>query len=165
MEGKTSALKLTTASYWRPSGRNIHRFPDSKEEEDWGVKPNKGYEVKLTAEERAEYYKYRRERDVVRRQGDNVKQPEKEEGPNGKAPGDKKDEAKKAPFRDRVLDKATEYIRAELAKDSKRQDAQAPVPPVPAPAAIGPVGVTATAPTTAVQPPSTATAERRGAPR
>src|SRR5207248_6293249 len=35
MEAGTSALKLTTASYWRPSGRNIHRFPDAKEEDEW----------------------------------------------------------------------------------------------------------------------------------
>jgi carboxyl-terminal processing protease len=40
MEGGSSALKLTTASYWRPSGKNIHRFPDAKENDDWGVKPN-----------------------------------------------------------------------------------------------------------------------------
>src|SRR4051794_1819444 len=25
MENSTSALKMTTASYWRPSGKNIHR--------------------------------------------------------------------------------------------------------------------------------------------
>src|ERR1019366_327268 len=31
MEDGATALKLTTASYWRPSGKNIHRFPDSKE--------------------------------------------------------------------------------------------------------------------------------------
>jgi carboxyl-terminal processing protease len=44
-----SALKLTTASYWRPSGKNIHRFPDSKDSDDWGVRPNdSGY--KLTPE-------------------------------------------------------------------------------------------------------------------
>jgi carboxyl-terminal processing protease len=44
-----SALKLTTASYWRPSGKNIHRFPDSKDTDDWGVRPNdSGY--KLTPE-------------------------------------------------------------------------------------------------------------------
>src|SRR5262249_31484017 len=59
MEGGTSALKLTTASYWRPSGKNIHRFPDSKEADDWGVKPNPGYEVKLTDEERIMYLKWR----------------------------------------------------------------------------------------------------------
>src|SRR5262249_41681570 len=50
-----AALKLTTASYWRPSGKNIHRFPDAKESDEWGVKPNEGYEVKLTDEERLEY--------------------------------------------------------------------------------------------------------------
>src|SRR5205085_3738359 len=47
MEGGASALKLTTASYWRPSGKNIHRFPDSKEEDDWGVKPNKDFQAAL----------------------------------------------------------------------------------------------------------------------
>ena len=45
MENDTSALKLTTASYWRPSGKNIHRFPDSKESDEWGVKPDPGFEV------------------------------------------------------------------------------------------------------------------------
>jgi carboxyl-terminal processing protease len=163
MEGGKSALKITTASYWRPSGRNIHRFPDSKEEEDWGVKPNKDYEVKLTPEERAEYYKYRRERDVVRRQGENAKPPEKD-GKDEDAPplikgGDKKDEAKKVPFRDRVLDKALEYIRAELGKNAnaQRQDAQAPPPPVAVPSPVAQV-----APSPAVQTPQITVAERRG---
>jgi carboxyl-terminal processing protease len=46
MEGGKSALKLTTASYWRPNGKNIHRFFDSKETDDWGVKPNdSGYKL------------------------------------------------------------------------------------------------------------------------
>jgi carboxyl-terminal processing protease len=40
MEGRQSALKLTTASYWRPSEKNIHRFPDAKETDEWGVRPN-----------------------------------------------------------------------------------------------------------------------------
>ncbi len=44
--GDRSALKLTTASYWRPSGKNIHRFPDSKDSDDWGVRPNdSGYQL------------------------------------------------------------------------------------------------------------------------
>ncbi len=112
MEDGSTALKLTTASYWRPSGRNIHRFPDSKEKDDWGVKPDKGYEVELTDEERIEYYKWRRERDIIRR---DAKPPEKVEDK------DKKE------FRDRVLDKAVEYIRAEIAKGEKRGAAPAPV--------------------------------------
>src|SRR5439155_15520551 len=48
LEGGKTALKLTTASYWRPSEKNIHRFRNSKEKDDWGVKPNPGYEVELT---------------------------------------------------------------------------------------------------------------------
>ncbi|HKB42533.1 MAG TPA: S41 family peptidase, partial [Gemmataceae bacterium] len=65
MEGNASALKLTTASYWRPSGKNIHRFPDSKEADDWGVKPNEGFEVTLKDDERIAYAVYRRDRDIV----------------------------------------------------------------------------------------------------
>jgi len=50
MENHASALKLTTASYWRPSSKNIHRFPDSKETDEWGVKPNdSGYELTAAA--------------------------------------------------------------------------------------------------------------------
>ena len=71
----TSALKLTTASYWRPSGKNIHRFPDSKDFEaadidpdEWGVKPDEGFEVPLKDEERYDYMIYRSDRDIVRRQ-------------------------------------------------------------------------------------------------
>jgi carboxyl-terminal processing protease len=108
MEGGATAIKLTTASYWRPSGRNIHRFPDSKEEEDWGVKPSKGFEVKLSDEERRNYFEWRRIRDIVRRNG---------EGPKSKEAEKLKD------YRDRVLDKAVEYIRDEL---KRQQGAQAP---------------------------------------
>ena len=47
MENNNSALKLTTASYWRPSGKNIHRFPDAKDTDEWGVKPDEGFEVPI----------------------------------------------------------------------------------------------------------------------
>jgi len=69
--------------------------------------------VKLTDEERAEFFKWRRERDVLRRPGEEVKPPEK---------GAKE-------FRDQVRDKAVEYLKAEIAKKGKR-DAQAPAPNV-----------------------------------
>ena len=51
LEKGTSALKLTTASYHRPSGKNIHRFPGTTESE-WGVMPDPGYEVKFTPAKR-----------------------------------------------------------------------------------------------------------------
>jgi carboxyl-terminal processing protease len=105
MENGASALKLTTASYWRPSGKNIHRFPDAKEEDEWGVRPNKGFEVKLSDEERLDFLKWRRHRDVVRRPGaKSAPAPEK-----GK---------KAAVFHDRVLERALEYIRGELHKNA-----------------------------------------------
>jgi len=103
MEGGASAMKLTTASYWRPSGKNIHRFPDAKEEEEWGVRPNSGYEVKLPDEERLEYYRWRRDRDIVRRPGE-------------PAPKAKDGEKVRADFKDRVLEKALDYVRDELKK-------------------------------------------------
>jgi carboxyl-terminal processing protease len=106
MEGDTSALKLTTASYWRPSGQNIHRFRDSKESDEWGVKPNAGFEVPLKDEERLEYLTYRRDRDVVA-------------GKPGAAttPRPKNDKDKK-PFVDRVQEKALDYLRGEIKKSN-----------------------------------------------
>ena len=41
LENGQSALKLTTASYHRPSGKNIHRFPDAKDSDEWGVMPDR----------------------------------------------------------------------------------------------------------------------------
>lgn len=67
LEGGRSALKLTTASYKRPSGKNIHRFPDASEEDEWGVTPDEGYALKLGDQELRELVEYRRQRDIVRR--------------------------------------------------------------------------------------------------
>ena len=44
LEDGRSALKLTTARYLRPNGHNIHRLPDAKESDEWGVMPDKGFE-------------------------------------------------------------------------------------------------------------------------
>ncbi|HEX6986192.1 MAG TPA: S41 family peptidase, partial [Planctomycetaceae bacterium] len=60
-----SALKLTTASYLRPSGKNIHRFPDSAETDEWGVKPDEMFDVKFSDEEMVGYLRHRRQRDVI----------------------------------------------------------------------------------------------------
>lgn len=66
MEQGRSALKLTTASYRRPSGQNIHRFPGAEDDEEWGVRPDKGFELRLTDEEMLALVRDRRERDVIR---------------------------------------------------------------------------------------------------
>jgi carboxyl-terminal processing protease len=91
LEGGASALKLTTASYHRPSGKNIHRFPDAKDTDDWGVMPDDGFKVEFNNKQLRDYLDYRRDRDVL--------------GQNG--PPESK-------FEDTQLTKALEYLRKEL---------------------------------------------------
>jgi carboxyl-terminal processing protease len=100
MEGHKSALKLTTASYWRPSGKNIHRFPDSKESDEWGVRPDPGFAVAMDDEERIDYLYYRRNRDVI--PGKGTTRPAK--------PKTDKDGKEKKPFVDRTLQRALDYF-------------------------------------------------------
>jgi carboxyl-terminal processing protease len=102
-----TALKLTTDSYWRPNGKNIHRHEDAKESDEWGVSPDQGFEIVLKDEERLEYLKYRRARDVVK--GKNSKDV-KEEKKDDKKDGKKDDK----PFKDRVLDKAMEFLKSKI---------------------------------------------------
>ena len=64
-EGGQSALKLTVATYWRPSGKNIHRHVDAKEEDAWGVTPNEGYLVETTDEVAVKIMRLRVKRDKV----------------------------------------------------------------------------------------------------
>jgi len=65
LEEGRSALKLTTATYRRPSGKNIHRFDDAKESDQWGVQPDEGLELKLTDSELLALMEDRRQRDIV----------------------------------------------------------------------------------------------------
>jgi carboxyl-terminal processing protease len=115
MESSSSALKLTTATYYvgkDDKKKNIHRFPDSKETDQWGVKPNEGFEIKQTEEDLIKYFKWRRLRDVVRKPG----QPEP-----------KVEEADKveAGYKDAVLEKATEYLKGEIQKRRQAEGAPA----------------------------------------
>jgi carboxyl-terminal processing protease len=131
-EGK-SALKLTTASYWRPSGKNIHRFPDSKETDEWGVMPDKGFELKLSDAELGELVRVRRERDMLlvshapaavnaRQKADEVKKTDAK--PKDEKPSDDKESKKNDASKDKKDDKKAEpakndKAKAEPAKDNK----------------------------------------------
>ena len=42
-----SALRLTVARFYRPSGQNLHRSQDATDDQPWGVRPNPGLEVPL----------------------------------------------------------------------------------------------------------------------
>ena len=52
-------LKLTTASYHRPSGENIHRRPAMEEADPWGVRPDAGLDISLSEEQRRQRYETR----------------------------------------------------------------------------------------------------------
>ena len=92
-----AAVKLTTEAWLTPAGKNIHRWPDSKEADEWGVKPDAGNEVKLTDKERTAYYQHLRDLDLVK-------------GKPGAGGGA---EAAKT-FADPVVEKALEILRAKL---------------------------------------------------
>jgi carboxyl-terminal processing protease len=70
LEEGYGALKITIATYWRPNGHNIHRRkkPDSDEyvgeEEDWGVIPDNGYEVKIEGEDFVKLIRQQMRRDL-----------------------------------------------------------------------------------------------------
>lgn len=51
MENGASALKLTTAGYYRPNGKNIHRGKDATDSDEWGVSPEEKNIVPLTVEQ------------------------------------------------------------------------------------------------------------------
>jgi carboxyl-terminal processing protease len=107
LEDGKSLLKLTTASYKRPNGHNIHRFPDSKESDEWGVSPSPGYEVKMSDAEMVEWLAERRDRDVL-----HGKRPDAR--PSDRSGDSKQGVAHHAT--DRQLQKALDYLDSELAK-------------------------------------------------
>ncbi|WP_425615349.1 S41 family peptidase [Anatilimnocola sp. NA78] len=101
LESGKSALKLTTAGYLRPSGKNIHRHESDKDGDEWGVKPNEGFEVKTTKEDDNRWSEDRRERDMIK-----IKVA-KEADPAAKS---------SEPFVDKTLEKAREFLVEKTAK-------------------------------------------------
>jgi carboxyl-terminal processing protease len=64
LEGGAGALKLPTAEYLRPSGRNVNRYPDARDSDEWGVSPDDGFELQFSEEEARKYLSYRNQRDL-----------------------------------------------------------------------------------------------------
>jgi len=110
LEGGRSALKLTTATYWRPNNHNIHRFRDAKESDEWGVKPNPGLEVVLKPSEMIELVKERKNRDVAH--GKRLKKAQKAADKPG---AESKPAPKPKPLQDPQLQKAESYLTDVLA--------------------------------------------------
>jgi carboxyl-terminal processing protease len=126
LEGGKSALKLTTASYHRPNGKNIHRFPDAKETDEWGVLPDDGYAVKLNPGQTEQMIRDRRDRDVLVGKHAKALAAGKDaapvdadkDAPPKTEPADAAAAKPKAaaPFVDPQLQKAVDYLNQELAR-------------------------------------------------
>ena len=69
-------LKLTWASFWRPSGANMQRTANDTTLGVWAVMPDAGYERKLSADEYAAYRSYR---DQLDENGDGSGQSQKDQ--------------------------------------------------------------------------------------
>lgn len=101
----SSRLKLTSATYWRPSGENIHRMPDDDESSKWGVLPDDGFEVKLGEDEYVAFRKYRSHRDLIQTDGESEA-----------ADNDESSETEE--FVDRTLQRAVEHLQGLLGESS-----------------------------------------------
>jgi C-terminal peptidase prc len=94
-------IKLTIASFWRPNGRNLNRFKDSKETDDWGVSPLPEHTIKLTPQELIDLREHLLDHEAI---------------PN---PDLKKDQEE--PFQDRQLNAALELLRKQVAQRAVRK--------------------------------------------
>jgi C-terminal peptidase prc len=92
-------IKLTTASFWRPSGKNLNKSSTSgKDSDEWGVTPDKI--VKLDDKERRSLDDALHEAEVIQRRD----RPAKEAKPE---------------FKDKQLDEALSYLRDQIRTASK----------------------------------------------
>jgi hypothetical protein len=95
-------LKMTTASFWRPNGKNLNKSSTSgKDNDEWGVTPNKGYLLKLTEKEREQLYEQQQDAESILRR-DLPPEPEK-----------------KPDFKDRQLEIALQYLRNQIQTAAK----------------------------------------------
>ncbi len=100
-------MKVTTASFWRPNGKNLNKASTKGAETDeWGVTPNKGFNMKLSYRERRQLYDHFRDSEVIARQ---------DAPPKEATTKDAED------FKDRQLGMALDYLKNQIAKSSKSQ--------------------------------------------
>jgi carboxyl-terminal processing protease len=112
MEDGQGVLKLTVATYWRPSGKNIHRFKNARQTDEWGVSPNEGLEVKLTDKDLVDWIVARRDLDLT---VFGKRKSTTEEGAKAEAENREKATASAAKFVDKQREKAIETVKQRIA--------------------------------------------------
>jgi carboxyl-terminal processing protease len=107
-------LKLTTATFWRPSGRNLNRASTKgRDEDEWGVSPNPNFELKLPTKELNDLQDHQREAEIIR---DPTAKNENSSS-SGTTSG-------RTDFRDRQLDMALEYLRSQIKTTARSNTAK-----------------------------------------
>ena len=121
-----SLLKLTTASYWRPSDRQIDREdPEAKKSKIWGVQPDEGWAIEMSEEELLENLQHRSSLDVnglvppTKDKPSETDEPASdgdissdEDSSSDTSSDDSPNPKLKLPHVDRPLQKAIEFIRS-----------------------------------------------------
>ncbi|MEK6237235.1 MAG: hypothetical protein N2C14_21200, partial [Planctomycetales bacterium] len=100
---------------------NIHREEGAKESDEWGVKPNEGFKLRLDDGEMRALVEYRRKRDVLVWTEDDAQQEENKEDDPEEAKDESDDDSsvEDGSFVDRQFKKAMEYIVEQQDKDKK----------------------------------------------
>lgn len=95
-----SIIKLTSSTFWRPSNRNLNKSSTKgRDEDEWGVTPDRGFEIKLSQKEEDDLFEHLRELELIRA------------GPDHKSA-----------FQDRQLNLAVDYLRGQI-RTAARKDA------------------------------------------
>jgi C-terminal peptidase prc len=96
--GTGGRLKLTTASFWRPNGKNLNKpSTQGREEDEWGVTPDRGYVLNLPTKELNDLQDFMRDHEIIHR-------PDKRGTETSKMNG----------FRDRQLEMGLSYLRSQI---------------------------------------------------
>ena len=95
-----AALKLTTEVWLTPKGKNIHRWPDATDDDEWGVRPDPGLEIRMTDAQRRDYLEHLRKLDMIQGKPGLVKP--------------MTPPAEEKPYLDPVLEKAIEILKQRL---------------------------------------------------
>ena len=114
-------LRLTTAKYYTPSGRMIHRDMDAKEDDPWGIQPD--IEVTTTYKEELGLFKHwQSERIEENIKNNNKKKPvpdKPKEPEKTKKPDNGDEDAETEPFVDHTLFRAVDALKAVLVYQSR----------------------------------------------
>jgi carboxyl-terminal processing protease len=105
MQNGKSNLKLTWASFWRPSNAKIDRSAGEAESAVWGVIPDKGLERRLNDEQSARFREYRGARDRM--------------GLTTTDQAAKKGDDSAPPFVDEQLQLAVKYLQGKIGRETR----------------------------------------------